>query len=189
MRFLNYKKYNYNEKTGLKKISYIKTLSHSTLSVLICAVILVNLTGVLIVNVVTEYNEKQRRTPRALNSSGAEHPQAADSLLKTEKYEKILDLPENIKAQLKDDSERQKNGSPKDLTRIRTLEEGRSENTKVFLNVDGSKSVEQSVDATSYKDPEGIWRDIDSTLTKDPNGNGIQKQTHGELASDQVKVV
>ena len=84
-------------------------------------------------------------------------------------------MPAALETQLAGGRERAKAGHPRDLRRIKKLAEGRTENDTVYLNADGSKTLERSVQATSYR-TNGRWQDVDMTLQQD-RGDGRWKTT------------
>jgi RHS repeat-associated protein len=71
-----------------------------------------------------------------------------------------------LQQQLAKDRDRQVAGKPQDLRRVQQLDEGRSAYDTVFLNADGTKTLQRSYQPTSYRD-HGRWRDVDVSLVHD----------------------
>jgi RHS repeat-associated protein len=103
-------------------------------------------------------------------------------------------IPENVLSQLAEDKSKERLGKAQNHKHIKQLAEGRSTHSRVFLNEDGTKSVEYSADATGYQDRDGAWKDVDASLVKDGVDRWITKANSwqvgfGPLDSDGVKLI
>lgn len=76
----------------------------------------------------------------------------------------------NLLATLTEDKAKQETGQPTDRRHVKLLDEHRGENSKEYLNADGSKTLIYTADASSYKDANGKWQNIDSHLVESPAG-------------------
>jgi RHS repeat-associated protein len=114
---------------------------------------------------VEQYNAQQARIPQplaAVTKEGA--APAADAGGGPTKPTKLS--PET-RAKLDKTRDELKNGKARHDTKpVRTLDEDRTPTTKTYLNDDGTKTVEQSRVATSYKDGD-TWKDVDMSLEED----------------------
>jgi RHS repeat-associated protein len=108
------------------------------------------------------YDEQQKRTPQALQADDNNFAPAADAEGKAQPATKLDQATRDQLASVRDELQKGKfKPNPK---RVKTLDEGRSATSKTFLNEDGTKTLENSISATSYKDNSGNWQDVDSTL-------------------------
>lgn len=69
-----------------------------------------------------------------------------------------------------------------DRSKVKVLDEERSENRKTWLNADGSRTQEVSTQATGYKDKNGKWQDVDMTLSKDGSGKWKSKANSWQVS-------
>ncbi len=129
------------------------------------------------------YFEQQAKIPRALsNAQAPKVAPAADVGLPSE----LAKLPSPISEDLIATQDTLKNGRKKDSTHVKLLDEERTENQRVFLNKDGTHSLEQSMQATSYKDGE-TWKDVDTTLAQDAKtGSWTTKANKWKVTFKQV---
>ncbi|WP_133805930.1 PA14 domain-containing protein [Kribbella caucasensis] len=110
------------------------------------------------------YNQQQARIPKPLASeTQPSTAPAADAVLSDDK---AALLPPDIQAQLDADRKLMVDGKPRNSAHVQKLDEGRTANDRVWLNADGTKSVEHSVVPTSYQE-NGQWKDVDPTLVQD----------------------
>ncbi|HEX8182198.1 MAG TPA: PA14 domain-containing protein [Candidatus Saccharimonadales bacterium] len=156
--FLLHKKYKLNERK-------IKDFNMRFSAVTVATVFTFSSLTVGLGSFLYDYQQKQARTPQALNNvaSGAVPVDLGDA-------KKVSKLPDKMKNELSETRKVLQNGKPRDLTKVKVLDEDRSPTQKTFLNKDGSKTVEQSVLPTSYQ-KDGKWQDIDMTLEKDKSKN------------------
>ncbi|MEU6351012.1 PA14 domain-containing protein [Streptomyces sp. NPDC047072] len=132
-------------------------------SVAVAAVVL-NMSGSTLVTLAGLYEEQQARIPHPL-AAAVQQPSApaVDAVVPRGV---AAALPAEVVAQLEADRTQATKGKTGDFKHVRVLEEGRSATDKVWLNADGSKSLERSVEPTSYQDG-GQWKDIDASLAQD----------------------
>ncbi len=128
-----------------------------------------------------QYVDQQAKIPHALasNTSVSGAP-AADAITQSGKATKLSDT---VQAQLDADREAVTKGKPRDLTHVKTLDTNRDENNRTFLNADGSKTLEHSEQATSYKDTTGKWQDVDASVSQDKTDGKWQTKANGWQAS------
>jgi RHS repeat-associated protein len=156
-----------------KRIAKLPTISptavagRNVLNVLLVSILSLNILGTGLPALIASYNDAQGRIPHALTPSENKYTPAADAL---NSGGKLAKLPDSVNAQLAEDLAKARKGK-QDLTHVKTLDEGRTANEKVYLNADGSKSFEHSFQATSFKDSDGKWQDVDASLVED-KGNG-----------------
>jgi RHS repeat-associated protein len=142
---------------------------------------------------VEQYNAEQARIPQPL--SDEQKPQSVAAAELVADKNKVAKLTKEQTEQLATDRDRLLNGKKRDLKRIKTLDEDRSENRRHFLNADGSKTMEQSVQATSYKDAQGKWQDVDTTLVQDMSTKkwsskaNSWKASFGSLLAEGVEIL
>ena len=159
---------------GLKSVSkYGKTLSFRTLSVFLILILLVNAAGTGLFISISSYIERQHRTPHALNSQqNLPFDLASDASSHGDKREQ---MPQSVLNQLQAQKYRQEHGEQQDRRHVKLLDDQRDEFKKTYLNADGSRTQEVSFQATSYKDKNGKWQDVDMTLVKDSSGKWHSK--------------
>jgi hypothetical protein len=151
-----------------KRIAKLPTISpaavagRNILNVLLVSILSLNILGTGLPALIASYNDAQGRIPHALAATENKYSPAADASLPGGK---IAKMPDTVKAQLADELEKQHKGVS-DSKHVKTLDEGRTANTKVYLNADGSRSFEQSFEATSFKDENGKWQDVDPSLVE-----------------------
>lgn len=145
-------------------------LSKRMLSVFVCACFLLILAGQTgVYNYIYQRIEKNNRTPHALNSNSAlKYLPAAGTL---EAPDKTKAPSEKLAAQLAKERDIQQHGKPVDQRHVKLLADHRTENSKEYLNADGSKSLVYTAQASSYKDADGNWHDVDNSLVKDKDGS------------------
>lgn len=158
-----------------KKLKYshtgkLKRLSSRSLSFFVASVMVLTLAGGSgLFQLVNNYLEKQRRTPHALKNEALSPQQLAADIQPGDG--KAPKLSKELQDQLKADKDKHERGAPQDRTHVKVLDEERSENRKTWLNKDGSRTQEVSTQATSYKDQNGKWQDVDVSLIKDSSGS------------------
>jgi hypothetical protein len=109
------------------------------------------------------YDEQQKRIPQALQPSDNNFSPAADA--GGGEAQAATKLDKATSDQLaKSRQELEKGKFKPNPKRVKTLDEGRTATSKTYLNEDGTKTLENSVSATSYKDGSGKWQDVDSSL-------------------------
>lgn len=110
------------------------------------------------------YAAEQAKIPQALGVTKSDVEPAADFKLSGKETRSDKELQNKI------DQEKElvKKGKQKDLKRVKTLDEGRTEHLTIFENADGSRTAEASNTPTSYKENEQ-WKTIDSRLEKQGN--------------------
>lgn len=160
------------------------------LSFVIVSVLLLTSGGYMGAAYIADYLQRQHRKPRALSSeTKLDFAPAAD----TQKLESSLPPSQNLIRQLTAEKQQQTSGKAQDHRRIKPLEENRSENSRVFLNADGTKTLEYSTQATSYKDQAGAWKDVNTSLVPDASGVWHTKAnswqvSFGETADEGIRL-
>ncbi len=111
---------------------------------------------------------------------------------------KAKNKPENLSRQLQDklaaDRDAMLKGNQRDRRHVQVLDEGRSETGKVYLNADGTKSLVRTFQASSFKDKEGKWRDVDASVAEDKANNKWRTKANsweaafGDVLSQGVEV-
>jgi hypothetical protein len=130
------------------------------------------LVGLLLLNVfafsapylIDAYNKQQARIPKPLaaDTTSSSAP-AADAEAPAGAAAPISqDLAATLAAE-KDKAEKGR----KDERKVQLLAEGRTSFTKIYKNADGSKTLEESLAATSFQDSTGAWKDVDASLAED----------------------
>lgn len=114
--------------------------------------------------------------PRALPANKA--PTSAPAADAVPSTGKAPALPDDTKARLDADRARTQRVKPRDTRHVKTLDEGRTARSKTYLNADGTKTLEQSLQQdTSYRE-NGQWKDVDSTLVQDPASGKWQSKAN-----------
>lgn len=135
------------------------------LNITMVVAILVNVFGFGVPFLVEKYNKRLAMTPQALGSINADSSAAPDTLKQKNKATPIQKAEQD---RLDIERSSAANGKPRDNRHVKKLDAGRTEFDTVYENVDGSNSLVRSTQATSYKDSEGKWQDVDSSLQQDP---------------------
>lgn len=112
---------------------------------------------------IASYNEQQARIPHALTETKPESAPAADAMLPTDK---ATELPASVQQQLDADRQKEKAGVSRDTRHVKTLDENRTSTDTVYLNADGSKTLERSIQATNFQE-DGQWKRVDMSLEQD----------------------
>lgn len=118
---------------------------------------------------IAQYNDIQARTPHPLanaDQQSAPGEPAADAKLNESK---ASPLPDDLRKQLDTERDAAIKGRKIDRRHVKKLNEHRTEFDTVYENADGTKALERSMDAVSYKGEDGNWKDIDNTLEQLPN--------------------
>lgn len=154
---------------GLRLRTFLRTAYGRTVSLVILAVMVLSIAGQAgLFSYIGNYLRERQRQPRALNSQTLPLDPAADSLGHGFAHQKFSkEFLDELAAQ----KYRQVHGEPKDLRHVKTLDEDRTAHSTSFLNADGSRSTEVSAEASSFKDKDGQWQEVDTTLAKDSNGH------------------
>ncbi len=140
-------------------------LTRNTLNILAVGVFFLNITAIGIPGLMAQWQEKEARTPQALQATDNDFAAAADGASTSNK---ALKLDKAVTDELDKTREELIHGkAKKNPKRVKMLEEDRDVNSRVFLNDDGSKTLEKSTSATSYRDSLGKWKDVDVSLEKD----------------------
>ncbi|QQR51983.1 hypothetical protein IPG36_05275 [bacterium] len=140
-----------------------KPVNVSLVSALIISTIAIGLPAVM-----QKYREMQAKFPIPLAAQDIQ-PNIQSNIAEVSQ-EKAQALPKTLQQQLDNDKDNISKGKKVDRTPIKTLDESRTSNQKVFLNADGSKTFEHSFDNTSYKDSTG-WHDVDPNIYESTDGN------------------
>jgi RHS repeat-associated protein len=154
------------------------------LNIVVLVALSINIVSIGVPALLSVYNDQQSKIPRALIDDAKTLGQlAADAVPSSGK---ATLLAGGVKNQLESEHTVATQGKPRDLTRIKKLDEGRTENDTVFQNADGSKTLERSMQATSYKDSSGNWKDVDSSLSKDSDGKWKTKDNAWQARFGQI---
>jgi RHS repeat-associated protein len=152
-------------RTGLWLRTNIKLLfSKRALNPIIIGAFSLSIFGAGLPFLIAAYNQQQSRIPKPLVSDTApQYAPAADAAPSTGK---ATTLSDDLAKQLAAEAAQAHGAKKPDLRHVETLAEGRSAVARTFRNADGSKTTEQSLIPTSYKD-NGAWKDVDTTLDLD----------------------
>jgi hypothetical protein len=155
-----------------RKKSRLKKLSSQSLSFFVASMMFIVMLGSAgMFNLASNFLEKQHRTPHALNSNEKlPLDLAADATPITASDEKPALMTNELRDKLKADKDHQENGEKQNRTHVKLLDEERTETRKTWLNADGSKSQEVSTQASSFKDQNDNWQDVDVSLVKEASG-------------------
>lgn len=117
---------------------------------------------------IASYNDAQGRIPHPLAATArSDNAPATDSILPNGK---AAPASFDLQAQLDADRTLATTGKAHNPQHLKKLDQdqNRTANDTIYANADGSKSLEHSVQATSYKDASGKWQYVDMTLAQDP---------------------
>jgi RHS repeat-associated protein len=160
----------------------------------ICAVValVLNIACISVPFLLADYNAAQARVPHPLpTSTQISHAPAANTVTQ---HGKIAQMSAAYNEKLAAELKQQEDGKAQNHTHVQTLNEGRTANTMVYLNKDGTKTMVQSLQATSFKDSSGNWQDVNTSLIQDPatgewhtKANAWQA-TFGNIVSNGIQI-
>jgi len=166
-----------------------KALGYKMLSVFIIFALVAQSMNPGLSEYIAQIVTKHQRTPQPLASQqDVEHVPALDSASVNENRQKSITKPsDELAKKLADEREQQLKGKAQDHRKVKLLDEGRSENKRTFLNADGSRTVEHSSQATSFKDKNDKWQDVDVSLVQDASGKWHTKANSWRATFDSTR--
>ncbi|HVQ44174.1 MAG TPA: PA14 domain-containing protein [Candidatus Saccharimonadia bacterium] len=99
-----------------------------------------------------------------------------------------------MKTQLADQLKKERDGKPRDTRHIQALDEGRNEHDRFYLNADGTKSLVRSLQPTSFKDKDGNWQDVDTSLEQDKSSGNWHTKANtwhvnfGDISEEGIQI-
>src|SRR5688572_7572275 len=124
----------------------VSVLGRGAMNFLLIGVLSLSMLGATLTTLIAEWQQTKARTPRALQATDNDFAPAADANGTPYKAKKLA--KETAASLAKTQAELQ-HGKFRQAKHVKVLDEARDANTRVFLNDDGTKTLERSVAATS----------------------------------------
>src|SRR6266536_4228377 len=179
-------------KALLPTTSQMALVSRNALNLFLVGALSLNIFSAGLPALIASYNDAQARIPHALASDQKlDNPPAADA---GPTGHKAVNIPDSLKDQLADQYKKEHDGKARDPRHVQALDEGRNATDRIYLNADGTKSLVHSLQATSFKDADGKWQDVDTSLVQDDDRGKWHTKANswqasfGDISSDGVLV-